>query len=145
MSPWTEERVELLRQRWMEGISAPKIAKEIGPEFTKNSVIGKARRLGLPIHAYKLPSRPRKSKPKRPRMIRMKPAPKVEELLHDRPPSEDRKTWIPFMDLTSKNCRAIMGTSYEDGLAMFCPNPTDGIESYCPHHCGIYYNPRSSR
>lgn len=146
MTPWTEEKIVLLRQRWAEGISATKIAEEIGPEFSRNSVIGKARRLGLPRHAYKQPSRPRPpSKPKRSPMIRVKATAMVDVSVPIQAPPEDRQQWVPFMDLTSKHCRAILGQSYDDGLALFCPNPKDDTESYCPHHMGIYYNPRSSR
>lgn len=43
---WTEERVELLKQRWGEGQSASKIAQELGG-VTRNAVIGKVHRLGL--------------------------------------------------------------------------------------------------
>ncbi|MEL6267169.1 MAG: GcrA family cell cycle regulator [Pseudomonadota bacterium] len=43
---WTEERVERLKELWNEGMSASKIAKELGG-VTRNAVIGKVHRLGL--------------------------------------------------------------------------------------------------
>ena len=43
---WTYERVEKLRQLWEEGLTASRIAAELG-EVTRNAVIGKAHRLGL--------------------------------------------------------------------------------------------------
>lgn len=43
---WTEERVEKLREYWIEGMSASQIAKELGG-VTRNAVIGKVHRLGL--------------------------------------------------------------------------------------------------
>ncbi|MEM6974051.1 MAG: GcrA family cell cycle regulator [Pseudomonadota bacterium] len=43
---WTDERVEKLRELWAEGMSASKIAKELGG-VTRNAVIGKVHRLGL--------------------------------------------------------------------------------------------------
>ncbi|MEO1275782.1 MAG: GcrA family cell cycle regulator, partial [Pseudomonadota bacterium] len=43
---WTEERVEKLKELWAEGMSASKIAKELGG-VTRNAVIGKIHRLGL--------------------------------------------------------------------------------------------------
>lgn len=43
---WTEERVELLKKRWNEGLSASQIAKELGG-VTRNAVIGKVHRVGL--------------------------------------------------------------------------------------------------
>src|SRR5271166_6594664 len=44
---WTDERVELLRQHWLEGKSASQIANLLGPGLTRNAVIGKVHRLGL--------------------------------------------------------------------------------------------------
>lgn len=45
---WTEERMALLRREWIEGATTREIAKTLGPQFTRNSVIGKANRMGLP-------------------------------------------------------------------------------------------------
>ena len=44
---WTDERVEQLRQAWMEGKSASQIASLLGHGLTRNAVIGKVHRLGL--------------------------------------------------------------------------------------------------
>ena len=43
---WTDERVELLKKLWADGLSASQIAAELGG-VTRNSVIGKVHRLGL--------------------------------------------------------------------------------------------------
>lgn len=43
---WTDERVELLKKLWSEGLSASQIAGRIGG-VTRNAVIGKVHRLGL--------------------------------------------------------------------------------------------------
>lgn len=43
---WTEEREHMLSQLWSEGLSASQIAGRLGG-VTRNSVIGKAHRLGL--------------------------------------------------------------------------------------------------
>ena len=43
---WTEERVELLKKLWGEGLSASQIAGRLG-QVTRNAVIGKVHRLGL--------------------------------------------------------------------------------------------------
>src|SRR6195256_2747829 len=59
---WTDERVELLKKLWTDGLSASQIAAELGG-ITRNAVIGKVPRLGLSGRA-KSPSstapRPRK-------------------------------------------------------------------------------------
>ena len=63
---WTDERVELLRKLWLEGLSASQIASELSNGITRNAVIGKVHRLGLSGRA-KAPSqatpRPRAAKP----------------------------------------------------------------------------------
>jgi GcrA cell cycle regulator len=43
---WTEERVELLKKLWADGLSASQIAGRLGG-ITRNAVIGKVHRLGL--------------------------------------------------------------------------------------------------
>ena len=61
---WTDERVELLKKLWADGLSASQIAGELGG-ITRNAVIGKVHRLGLSGRA-KSPSssapRPRKAR-----------------------------------------------------------------------------------
>ncbi len=44
---WTDERIELLKKLWADGLSGNQIAAELGG-ITRNAVIGKAHRLGLP-------------------------------------------------------------------------------------------------
>ena len=43
---WTDERVEMLKKLWADGLSASQIAAELGG-ITRNAVIGKVHRLGL--------------------------------------------------------------------------------------------------
>ncbi len=43
---WNDERVELLKKLWAEGLSASQIAGRLG-SVTRNAVIGKVHRLGL--------------------------------------------------------------------------------------------------
>ena len=46
MSAWTKENVEFLKKNW--GLAtARELAEKMGPGFTRNSIIGKASRLGL--------------------------------------------------------------------------------------------------
>ena len=69
---WTDERVELLKKLWADGLSASQIAAELGG-ITRNAVIGKVHRLGLSGRA-KSPSsaapRPRKARA-HPHMLRV--------------------------------------------------------------------------
>ena len=43
---WTEERIALLTQLWTEGIATSEIGRRL--DVTKNAVVGKVHRLGLP-------------------------------------------------------------------------------------------------
>jgi GcrA cell cycle regulator len=48
---WTEDRVELLKKLWSEGLSASQTAIELGGGISRNAVIGKVHRLGLSARA----------------------------------------------------------------------------------------------
>lgn len=45
---WTDERIELLRKSWKAGLTASQIAEVLADGVSRNAVIGKAHRLGLP-------------------------------------------------------------------------------------------------
>src|SRR5258706_16323610 len=64
LQTWTDERVELLKKLWGDGLSASQIAGELGG-ITRNAVIGKVHRLGLSGRAKSASSaapRPRKAR-----------------------------------------------------------------------------------
>lgn len=50
INPWPLDRVALLKRLWLTGTSAGEIAKQIGG-VSRNAVIGKAKRLGLPFQS----------------------------------------------------------------------------------------------
>jgi GcrA cell cycle regulator len=56
---WTDERIETLKKMWDSGLTATQIAEELGG-VSRNAVIGKAHRLGLP--ARPSPVKPNESK-----------------------------------------------------------------------------------
>src|SRR5262249_11196171 len=47
-SPWTTERIRLLRRRWRRGARVRDIAAELGHGITCNAVSSKIQRLGIP-------------------------------------------------------------------------------------------------
>lgn len=51
---WTPANLETLRTMWDEGATASEIARALGPLFTRNAIIGKAHRLGLPARSSPL-------------------------------------------------------------------------------------------
>ena len=56
---WTDERVELLKKLWLEGLSASQIAGVLGEGITRNAVIGKVHRLKLTGRAKPASAAPR--------------------------------------------------------------------------------------
>ena len=62
---WTDERIDTLKKMWDSGLTATQIAEELGG-VSRNAVIGKAHRLGLP-------ARPSPVKPNEPKAA---PAPR---------------------------------------------------------------------
>jgi GcrA cell cycle regulator len=46
-SPWTDERIELMRTLWSQGVSAQRIARELGAGISRGAVLGKIHRLGI--------------------------------------------------------------------------------------------------
>ena len=115
---WTREKVAALRVHWEEGLSATVIGRSLG--FSKNAVIGKARRLGLPS---------------RPSVIRAKPGPrkKSPKRLDDAPPRRrDSNGFQP------RACQFIKGHPSE-GDAGKCGEPVHNGSSYCAeHHARCY-------
>ncbi len=67
---WTEERVELLKKLWLEGLSASQIAGVLGEGVTRNAVIGKVHRLKLSGRAKPASSAPRARTAPRPGGVR---------------------------------------------------------------------------
>src|SRR5690349_19092137 len=58
---WTDERVELLRKLWSEGLSASQIAAQLGG-VSRNAVIGKVHRLKLSSRGRATPAPARQKK-----------------------------------------------------------------------------------
>jgi GcrA cell cycle regulator len=167
-APWTDERVELLKKLWSDGLSASQIAGRLGMGVTRNAVIGKVHRLNLAGRA----TQPRNAAPRAPREPRMpgisrphapsmptagssalKPMPRHEH--HTRPmplpePKPLRLVDLPkdgritILHLSDKTCRWPIG---DPGTEEFCfcgHGPRDG-SPYCEYHARIAYQPAQER
>ncbi|HUI97768.1 MAG TPA: GcrA family cell cycle regulator [Xanthobacteraceae bacterium] len=155
---WTDERVELLKKLWTEGLSASQIAAELGG-ITRNAVIGKVHRLGLSGRA-KSPSsaapRPRKPRASGHMMRLARPsmrgntalAPMYEADLEPEP--ELIENIIPIgqrcslLELNESKCRWPIG---DPGTAefFFCGGaPVEGLP-YCSYHSRVAYQPAADR
>jgi GcrA cell cycle regulator len=164
---WTDERVELLKKLWNDGLSASRIASELGG-VTRNAVIGKVHRLGLSGRA-KAPSsaasapRARKVTPRPVAPVfasaglvrgnnalqpqaRIAPEPKAEA----RPELLDPDVVVPFservtiMELRENMCRWPMGDPTQPEFR-FCGQKTETGQPYCSYHCRIAYQPAGER
>jgi GcrA cell cycle regulator len=155
---WTDERVELLKKLWADGLSASQIAAEIGA-VTRNAVIGKVHRLGLSGRA-KSPSSAA-ARPRKPRsatqMLRVaRPAIRGNTALahayeYDyEPEPELTENVIPIgqrrtlLELTEATCRWPIG---DPGAAefFFCGGNTLPGLPYCHYHSRIAYQPPGDR
>src|SRR5690606_31237802 len=58
---WTDERVEMLKKLWSEGLSASQIASQLGG-VSRNAVIGKVHRLKLSARGRASSAQPRAKK-----------------------------------------------------------------------------------
>jgi len=153
---WTDERVELLKKLWTDGLSASQIASELGG-VTRNAVIGKVHRLGLSGRA-KSPSSsaPRVRKP-RSHMLRVtRPAtrgntalalayevevePEVE-LVENIVPMGQRRT---LLELSENTCHWPIGDPANPEF-FFCGGKTATGLPYCAYHCRVAYQPASER
>jgi GcrA cell cycle regulator len=153
---WTDERVELLKKLWADGLSASQIAGELGG-ITRNAVIGKVHRLGLSGRA-KSPSsaapRPRKA---RSTMLRVsRPAIRgntalqhaydyevepEQELVEKVIPIGQRRT---LLELTEATCRWPIGDPGTTDF-FFCGGNTVESLPYCAYHSRVAYQPLSER
>jgi GcrA cell cycle regulator len=64
LKSWTKEDDEILTREWTEGMDTRQIALLLAVSRTKNAIIGRAHRLGLPLHsrAHARGKRPTKEK-----------------------------------------------------------------------------------
>jgi GcrA cell cycle regulator len=162
---WTDERVEILKKLWSEGLSASQIANRLGG-VTRNAVIGKVHRLGLSGRTTttraKTPRPRRRTAPKPAGRFggtsypshgntalktyyeadpdanaELVPAP-VEELVI---PLAERAS---ILTLKECMCRWPIGDPGEEHFH-FCGRPADQGAPYCEFHARIAYQPPQAR
>jgi len=161
---WTDERVELLRQHWMEGKSASQIASLLGHGLTRNAIIGKVHRLGLSGRA------------KSPGSSIGHPAPRAPKAAHHtvpRPPAPQRivrgatalavapqplgeaeleafesvvvpmSLRVTIVELKEAMCRWPLGDPTSPDFR-YCGSPA-ASGPYCMHHAQLAYLPAQER
>ena len=161
---WTEERVELLKKLWAEGLSASQIAAVLG-NVTRNAVIGKVHRLGLSGRAKptrSAVSRPRRMRGARPQrgsgtgfatigntalkaenvpLVQARPKPEPAPVAELVIPKEQRKT---ILQLTEYTCKWPIGDPGDEEFH-FCGRHSETGSPYCDFHARIAYQPLQER
>ncbi|MDZ4372210.1 MAG: GcrA family cell cycle regulator [Phenylobacterium sp.] len=149
---WTDERVELLKKLWQDGLSASQIAKQLGG-VTRNAVIGKVHRLGLSGRAT--PSKPQRTVFKPPRPARpaaaAPAAPRriAEPVSHPSaaPPAryvDESPGTATVLTLGAHMCKWPIGDPSQDSFT-FCGRRSDEVGPYCHEHAQVAYQPAQAK
>jgi GcrA cell cycle regulator len=154
---WTDERVELLKKLWLDGLSASQIAKQLGG-VTRNAVIGKVHRLGLSGRAApSQPARPVFKAPRAPRPVTA-PAPRRVESHghghgHGQLPSAPMPAPVYYVEepgsatvltLGAHMCKWPIGDPSTENFT-FCGRRTGQDGPYCTDHARMAYQPQQAR
>lgn len=162
---WTDERVDQLRQLWLDGKSASQIAAVLSNGVTRNAVIGKVHRLGL-SGRVKAPSQnaPRQRAPKpQQHSHRSMPqrsqgprtqgnnalawAPRIEARPIERPQEEvviPMSERVTIMELKEAMCRWPLGDPQTPEFR-YCGGKSPVGVPYCTYHSRVAYQPAQDR
>jgi GcrA cell cycle regulator len=148
---WTHLQIRQLRQRWSTGVSADKIARELGGGISRDAVLAKVRRLGLPgrrrhdrrpsastaaraISFDAIPDqlRVRTSEPRRHPIWVVEAKPYVDDPSADAGiPLAQRRS---LLELSDEVCRWPVGDPARPDF-FFCGAPVQCGKPYCADHC----------
>jgi GcrA cell cycle regulator len=168
---WTDDRVELLRQMWLDGRSASQISAALGGGLTRNAVIGKVHRLGLAGRAKsptgqgeaaapRLEAAPRRAAAPRPSAATMVSQPmtqgatalamvaQAEPELHTVRIEEQvvipMSLRVTIVDLKESMCKWPLGDPTSPDFR-YCGSQATGAGPYCQHHGKVAYQPAQDR
>lgn len=163
---WTNERTELLRKLWAEGLSCSQIADQLG-YVSRNAVIGKVHRLKLPGRDRLAATRKKsqKSRVEKPKIVKLVfkaatrkssvppqtpllAAPLAEEIQEFIKPAHDVVTPISrrlqLIQLNERSCKWPNGDPLTEEFH-FCGNEAAEFGPYCSYHARIAFQPASER
>lgn len=144
---WNDAAVFDLKRLWRLGETATQIARSI-PGSTRNSVLGKAHRMNLPVRANLTARTPRPPQWwKRPPQIKVakepkpKPEPKPkraaprvfafrEQIPIRKKASPPKFLGVTLLELDRNACHYPEG----DGPYLFCGQPSEPTSCYCSYH-----------
>ena len=160
---WNEERVDLLKKLWTDGLSASQIAARLSQGVTRNAIIGKVHRLNLQGRAVQPRIvTPRTTTPREPRKPREKPTPGLPAL-----PGANGKALVPYREklpepvpvrlvdlpqggrvtilhLSDKTCKWPIGDPGSEEFCFCGHGPRHG-SCYCEYHARLAYQPLQDR
>lgn len=138
MSAWTQAEDAVLRTEWKQGHTASLIARMISARFgtrrSRNSVIGRKRRLGLPdrvtpVRAVQIRKRVRRKPP----VKLVEPVPKpVPPPVPPRPEAPMRR--VEITQLARNECRWPVNDAQGGEEHLFCGRKQADGSSYCTGH-----------
>ena len=152
---WTEERVEMLKQLWTDGLSASQIARKMGG-VTRNAVIGKVHRLGLSgratparVTTARISSGSSRSGPSTPNVgtgqarLRETDLDEIKDQVVPEPilSAEERAS---VLHLTEHTCKWPVGDTGKTDFH-FCGARTKAGSPYCATHAVMAYQPLERR
>ncbi|WP_019219155.1 GcrA family cell cycle regulator [Bartonella florencae] len=169
---WTDERVELLKKFWSEGLSASQIAAQLGG-VSRNAVIGKVHRLKLPGRGKTAQggARAQKTSAASPSSTRMRRTPStvlptnstscsvgVTALKVELVAEDVKETSVPekpnvvvpisrhlnLLQLSENTCRWPVGDPLSSDFH-FCGADSGENSPYCTFHAKIAFQPISER
>ncbi|HLW90466.1 MAG TPA: GcrA family cell cycle regulator [Roseiarcus sp.] len=159
---WTDEKVELLRQLWLDGKSASQIAAALGDGVTRNAVIGKVHRLGLSGRVKTATSaapriRQKSLAPRAPSVGRSSGGFRgntalalARDMLIEAEPELREDVVIPMslrvtiVELKEAMCRWPLGDPTTPEFR-YCGIQTATDGPYCQHHSRLAYQPAQDR
>ena len=142
---WTPARISTLIALWTEGISTIEIGRRL--DVTKNSVVGKVHRLGLPKRVSPIGSKSRERKPAVARTTaepRKTSAIKTAVSLSQQPRKEVPSGPVPKANPVSMEQLSNSMCSWPEGEPgkenfHFCGAPVLEGKPYCVSHCARAY------
>ncbi len=138
---WTDTKKEELRMAWEEGLPASTIAEKLGEGVSRNAVIGKAHRMGLPARPSPVKGADSEAvegdseagggvpKPRAPAKPRVKVA---------------RVQLTSLLELSEKICKWPIGHPGDSDFH-FCGKPSQTGFPYCGEHCAVAYQAQMPR
>jgi GcrA cell cycle regulator len=142
---WTEDRVERLKELWDKGRSCSIIAAELGG-VTRNAVIGKVCRLGLPKRITVQRSTRMRGKGRSTRVL-FRPVAYCEVVTAPKCPEHIGLSLLELKDGPISQCRYIHGNGRGDPYT-FCAQPVREGSSFCEFHhrlCWVKSPPRAPK